>query len=1034
MNSTATSEGCDTSYLNMSSINGQCAIEKKQLNGQNSSVHSDQIVIKESPPSRKEDYTSDMGIFNRKNGPPFDGTPINLLDDKSFVINDKMRSSFRDIMNKMSENTPTLGNLLAKTKYTGLNTKDTKSTINLHAPPPSIATTAPSVSSGTKSTSVGNLFDKMQEMQNSSSSVEEMNECKAKAKVESETKDKCLEVIELDDSTEENETKDKVNCDLSMQSNDLKAKSDQMKSEEEMLEIGSEEEEEERKKLNENDILENDMRSEEENKLLASDEDTQQSGLSIESHQSQESTSKGEESQDSVDCDKKSASDHGKDSECVSDKMDVDEEEEESGSENDVQEKKEKNEISEDSVHSEDSKSSEDSKRSDSKDVKEEKEKNDKKRPATFQEGYLFEPKRSRLDMVIGKLGSQIGIAPESLKDDEMSDTDTATESTPTPTEDTEDEDEERSVQRKKKKPPVRLSEKALDKMVKTKVLNYLKTEKEGLVAELRQKVEELQASNDMWKQRAKDLEKQILDVTVLQQKHEKRKAKTAALRQITTKNVGVQVDSHRTATLVQVQQQVQQTTPVKSPVSKPVNKTPTTTFIQTHATSKPGPILTISKTTSSSPQLAPPRSTLNPVTNIPILKNQTSTQPQEEIPSENRFAKPVMEKEINDLVKNRKNKNTRRSTDWVSRTWQEWVKSRGNVPDLLQMSIMELNHYLSCFVIECRRKDKSEYPPNTLYQMCCGLLRYMRDHEVIDKNFMDLNDHRFAGFHKTLDARMKDLTSRGLGVQKQQSDPITADDEENLWTCNQLGVATSQSLFNTVFYYNCKIFGLKGLDEHRKLECNQFRLSKDSGGSYIEFQGRSRKNYQGGIKQRKIEAKSLKHYTDPGKDRSLFDIYDLYLSLIGNEGPFYKRPLDGTVLRFSEQPLGLNKLSTIIKDMTEKAGMQGRYTNHSAIRSCATTLFQSGVDQQSIMARTGHQSNTVRAYKRPCESQECLVSKLLDSPSDEIAMLEPSVKKPTIPKPIHDGECAAKGVLTNSSHIPINISNGIVNFYTVGK
>jgi hypothetical protein len=67
--------------------------------------------------------------------------------------------------------------------------------------------------------------------------------------------------------------------------------------------------------------------------------------------------------------------------------------------------------------------------------------------------------------------------------------------------------------------------------MVKTKVLNYLKNEKEGLVAELRQKVEELQASNDMWKQRARDLEKQILEVTVLQQKHEKRKAKTAALR-----------------------------------------------------------------------------------------------------------------------------------------------------------------------------------------------------------------------------------------------------------------------------------------------------------------------------------------------------------------------------------------------------------------------------------------------------------------------------------------------------------------------
>lgn len=67
--------------------------------------------------------------------------------------------------------------------------------------------------------------------------------------------------------------------------------------------------------------------------------------------------------------------------------------------------------------------------------------------------------------------------------------------------------------------------------MVKTKVLNHLKTQKDGIVAELQQKVEELQASNDGWKQRVKELEKQILGVTVLQQKHEKRKAKTAALR-----------------------------------------------------------------------------------------------------------------------------------------------------------------------------------------------------------------------------------------------------------------------------------------------------------------------------------------------------------------------------------------------------------------------------------------------------------------------------------------------------------------------
>uniref|UniRef100_K1Q3G1 Activating transcription factor 7-interacting protein 1 n=1 Tax=Magallana gigas TaxID=29159 RepID=K1Q3G1_MAGGI len=167
--------------------------------------------------------------------------------------------------------------------------------------------------------------------------------------------------------------------------------------------------------------------------------------------------------------------------------------------------------------------------------------------------------------------------------------------------------------------------------MVKTKVLNHLKTQKDGIVAELQQKVEELQASNDGWKQRVKELEKQILEVTVLQQKHEKRKAKTAALRQITTKNVGVQVDSQRAAAAIGQlqQQQVQQTTPVKSPTPRPASRTPTTTTVQTPPTTKQGPVLNITKSTSASPQLVPPRSTLNPVPNIPILKTQTTAQSQ---------------------------------------------------------------------------------------------------------------------------------------------------------------------------------------------------------------------------------------------------------------------------------------------------------------------------------------------------------------------------------------------------------------------
>ena len=50
-------------------------------------------------------------------------------------------------------------------------------------------------------------------------------------------------------------------------------------------------------------------------------------------------------------------------------------------------------------------------------------------------------------------------------------------------------------------------------------------------MADLQKKVEELTAANEQWKARARDISKQMSEVTILQQKYEKRKAKTAALK-----------------------------------------------------------------------------------------------------------------------------------------------------------------------------------------------------------------------------------------------------------------------------------------------------------------------------------------------------------------------------------------------------------------------------------------------------------------------------------------------------------------------
>ena len=57
------------------------------------------------------------------------------------------------------------------------------------------------------------------------------------------------------------------------------------------------------------------------------------------------------------------------------------------------------------------------------------------------------------------------------------------------------------------------------------------------------------------------------------------------------------------------------------------------------------------------------------------------------------------------------------------------------------------------------------------------------------------------------------------------------------------------------------------------------------------------------------------------------------------------------------------------VKKLFTAAGMDGGYTNHSLRATAATRLFNSGIDEQLIMLRTGHSSvDAVRLYKRTNE------------------------------------------------------------------
>ena len=83
---------------------------------------------------------------------------------------------------------------------------------------------------------------------------------------------------------------------------------------------------------------------------------------------------------------------------------------------------------------------------------------------------------------------------------------------------------------------------------------------------------------------------------------------------------------------------------------------------------------------------------------------------------------------------------------------------------------------------MEIRKKSPAGevYPPNTLYCLCCGIQRYLREEGQADIN--TFTDPKFKLFRDSLDAEMKRLTSLGVGVKRKQAEAFSEDDQSLLW------------------------------------------------------------------------------------------------------------------------------------------------------------------------------------------------------------------------------------------------------------
>ena len=70
--------------------------------------------------------------------------------------------------------------------------------------------------------------------------------------------------------------------------------------------------------------------------------------------------------------------------------------------------------------------------------------------------------------------------------------------------------------------------------------------------------------------------------------------------------------------------------------------------------------------------------------------------------------------------------------TNYCIRLWDQWSSHQAtacgdSIASLMTISPKELAHHMSNFIFELRKKDGSEFPPNTVHHIVSGTQRFVR-------------------------------------------------------------------------------------------------------------------------------------------------------------------------------------------------------------------------------------------------------------------------------------------------------------------
>ena len=150
----------------------------------------------------------------------------------------------------------------------------------------------------------------------------------------------------------------------------------------------------------------------------------------------------------------------------------------------------------------------------------------------------------------------------------------------------------------------------------------------------------------------------------------------------------------------------------------------------------------------------------------------------------------------------------------------RSWKQARG-------YSQERVGQYSPFFAKVCKQ-DGGKYEPENLCTMLASLEHFVREKGQV---LSIQKDREFEGCRKVLNGRAIDLRENGMGKRKKRSDPLSEQEEEQLWQRKVLGASNPKSLDYTIFFMLSQHFGTSGCQEHHQLRVEDLKFVHDTSG-----------------------------------------------------------------------------------------------------------------------------------------------------------------------------------------------------------